>query len=339
MTPSPDTPPAVGSPEWVERYSLSSRVACRWAQLDLARRDPRVFSLEGDLALPAVPFREEFPERYLQIGISEADLVMTAVGLAMRGKVPFTNSFAAFTTLRACEQVLLDVAYHRANVKLMGYYAGTSGGLAASTHFCVEDFAVTRAMPNVVVLSPADAVEAYKAVFAAAAWDGPVYMRLGRAETPQVYRRDYDFEIGRAVELRAGEDLAILATGVQMVPEALAAAELLEKQGIDARVVNVHTLKPLDREAVVAAGQTGAVVTVEDHNVYAGLGAAVAALLAQEHPVPVVRVGVPDGFCEEVGPQEEMLPLYDMDSVAIAAAARRALALRGERSPILAREA
>jgi len=323
--------PAIGSPAWVASYTLSSRTACRKAQLDLARVDERLFSLEADLGQYSVPFHRDFPDRFLQLGIAEADLVGTAVGLAQRGKVPFVNSFATFLAFRACEQVRLDVAYHRANVKLVGAYAGLSGGAAASTHHATEDLAILRALPNFVVLSPADAVETCKAVWAAAAHDGPVYLRVGRAETPQVYFADYDFAIGKAVELVPGGDLALLATGNQMVAEAVLAAARLRAAGIHARVVDVHTIKPLDREAVLAAAATGAVVTVEDHSVLGGLGGAVAELLAEELPVPLLRLGVEDQFCEVVGPYEEMLTYYRLDADAIAAAARRAVELAARR--------
>jgi transketolase len=227
--------------------------------------------------------------------------------------------------MRACEQVRFDVAYPGANVKLVGYVAGLSACFAGSTHHCIEDMAILRSLPNLVILSPADAVETYKATWAAAAWDGPVYLRVGRAETPQVYFADYELTIGKAVVLAAGDDLALLATGSQMVAEAVAAAKRLGQAGIGARVLNVHTVKPLDREAVLAAAATGAVVTVEEHNVLGGLGGAVAELLAQEAPVPLVRMGVEDRFCDTVGPYEEMVAHYGLDAAAIVAAAGRAL--------------
>jgi transketolase len=319
----------LGSPEWIAKYGLSTRAVCRVAQLELARADARIFSVEGDLAMPSVPFHREFPDRFLQLGIAEASLVGTAAGLAKRGKIPFVNSFATFLSMRACEQVRLDVAYHKANVKLVGAYAGISGGPAASTHHCIEDLAILRAMPNLVILSPADAVETYKATLAAAAWEGPVYLRVGRAETPQVYDGDYEFVIGRAVRLAEGTDLALIATGSQMVWEALQAAAALRREGIGCRVVNVHTVKPIDREAVAAAARdTGAVVTIEDHNVHGGLGGAVAEVVSQEAPVPVVRLGLQDRYCDQVGPYEEMLPVYDMDAAAIVRAARQALDLK-----------
>jgi transketolase len=317
--------PTIGSPEWIAAYSLSSRTACRKAQLELARSDARVFSLEGDLGQYNVPFHREFPDRFLQIGIAEGDLVGTAVGLAMRGKLPFVNTFAAFLALRACAPVRLDVAGQGANVKLVGYVAGLSGCFAGPTHHCIEDIAILRALPNLVILSPADAVETVKATRAAAAWDGPVYLRLGRAETPQVYFGDYELTIGRAVTLAEGDDLALLATGNQMVAEAVAAAKRLAEAGIGARVLDVHTIQPLDREAVLAAAATGAVVTVEDHSVLGGLGGAVAELLAEEAPVPLVRVGVEDRFCETVGPYDAMVAHYGLDAAAITAAAHRAL--------------
>lgn len=324
---------SIGSPEWVSKYGLSSRATCRMAQLEIARQDERLFSLEGDLAMPSVPFHKEFPERFLQLGIAEADLVAFATGMAKRGKVPFVNSFASFLTMRACEQVRLDVAYHNANVKLIGYYAGTSGGLAASTHFCLEDYAITRAMPNLVVLSPADSVETYKATFAAMAHEGPVYLRVGRAENPQVYHQDYEFRIGKAVTLSAGDDVAIFATGNQMVAEAQSAVAQLAEQGVGARLVNIHTLKPLDAEAIVEAAEaTGAVVTVEDHNIFGGLGCAVAEVLMQHAPVPMKRIGIRDQFCEKVAPQEEMLPWYDMDAAAIARTALDVLARKPRRA-------
>ena len=323
---------AIGSPEWIKEYSLSTRTACRKAQLDIARTDERVFSIEGDLGQYTIPFHLEFPRRFLQMGIAEADMVGTAAGLAMRGKIPFVNSFAAFLAFRACEQVRLEAAYHRTNVKLVGSYAGISGGAAAGTHHSYEDMAVLRAMPNLVILSPADAVETWKATWAAYEHNGPVFLRVGRADTPQVYFQDYDFEIGKAVRLRDGSDLTLIATGAGMVAGAVEAAKVLAEEGIGARVLNIHTIKPLDREAITAAArETGAVVTVEDHNVVGGLGCAVAEAVLTTHPAPVVRVGLPDCFCETVGTFEEMLPEYGMDARAIIAAARRALAVKGRR--------
>ena len=285
--------------EWYGEYGLSSRVTCRRAQLELARRDDRVVSVENDLGLPDVPFESEFPDRYIQAGIAEANLMGMAAGLAARGAVPFVNTFATFATMRACEQLRLDVAYNDANVKVMGYYAGVSGGWAGPTHQCIEDLAITQAIPGLTVLSPADSYETYLATQAAARHPGPVYMRMGRADTPRVYDHEYDFQIGRAVRLRDGDDVTLVASGVLVVPTALEAASQLEDRGISCGVLNVHTIKPLDRSAIVeAARRSRLIVTVEDHSVIGGLGSAVAQVVLGEHPVPVRRVGIQDHFCD-----------------------------------------
>lgn len=318
--------------DWYATHGLSSRATCRQAQLDLAAENPLVYSLEGDLAMPSVPFHLRFPDRFRQLGIAEQDLVGAAVGMAMRGKIPFVNSFAGFLALRACEQIRLDVGYARANVKLAGSYTGISGGAAGPTHHCEVDIAVLRAIPNMVILSPADSWETYQATLAAAAYDGPVYIRVGRAETAAVYSDDLrpaTFEIGKAVQLLDGRDLTIIATGNQVVWEALQAARRLADQGIQARVLNIHTIKPLDEAAILAAArETGAILTVEEHNHHGGLGAAVAQLVLGHHPVPVHRIGIQDRFCSVVGPYEEMLPVYGLDSLTIQRAAESLLRLR-----------
>ncbi|MGI9488261.1 MAG: transketolase family protein [Geminicoccaceae bacterium] len=318
-----------GSPSWIDTYSLSSRAVARMAQLELAREDHRIYSIEGDLAMPQVPFHLEFPDRSLQIGIAEADMINTAVGLAMQGRIPFVNSFAAFLTMRGCEQLRIGLAYHQANVKLIGYYSGISGGAAATTHHCIEDLAIARAMPGMTVLAPADSLETYKAIRAAAEHDGPVYIRVGRADTPQVYFEDYPFEIGKAVRLKTGKDVTLMATGNQMVAEAVLAAEKLALDNIAATVLNLHTLKPLDSDAVeAAAAVSGAVVTVEDHNVVGGLGGAVAEVLAETRPTPQVRVGLQDAYCTTFGDYGDMLGIYNLDADAIVDAAKRAMQLR-----------
>jgi transketolase len=296
---------------WYAEYGLNSRVTSRRAQLELARDDERIFSVENDLGLPDVPFDKELPDRYLQVGIAEATQIGVAAGLAMVGKVPFVNTFAVFATTRACEQLRLDVGYNGANVKIVGYYTGLSGGHAGPTHHSIEDIAVTRAIPGMTVLSPADAYETYQAVRAAAAHPGPVYVRASRADTPAVYRQPFEFRIGPAVRLRDGDDVTIVATGCLMVAEALRLAELLAGDGVECRVINVHTLKPLDRpELLAAARQTRLLVTYEDHNVVNGLGSAVAALVSGEHPVPVLRYGVPDQFCAKTDEYEQMPARY-----------------------------
>ena len=284
---------------WYAEHGLSSRVTCRQAQLELARCDERVVSVENDLGLPTVPFDQEFPDRYVQAGIAESNLMSMAAGLAARGAIPFVNTFAAFATMRACEQMRIDVAYNETNVKVMGYYAGVSGGWAGPTHQCIEDLAITQAIPGLTVLSPADAYETYLATRAAASHPGPVYMRVGRADSPRVYDHEYDFQIGRAVHLRDGNDATIIATGNLVVPLAVDAASLLADRGIECGVLNMHTIKPLDSAAVVeAARRSRLIVTVEDHNVIGGLGSAVARVVLAEHPVPVVRAGIHDRYCD-----------------------------------------
>ncbi len=297
---------------WVAEYGRSSRVTARRAQLELARSDERIFSLENDLGLPDVPFGEEFPDRYRQIGIAEANLLGSAAGMALRGKIPFVNTFAVFATMRACEQLRVDISYPNLNVKLVGYYTGLSGGLAGPTHHSTEDIAVTTSLPNLTVLSPADSYEAYLAIKAAATHVGPVYVRASRGDTPMVYREERDFRIGEAVTLVGGTDVTIVATGCQIVPNALRAADLLRERGVSARVLNMHTIKPLDKAAVLAAArETGLIVTYEDHNVYGGLGTAVASAVLAEYPVPVLRFGVPDRFCTLAADYEEIIDLHD----------------------------
>lgn len=321
-----DAPVGTDLSDWFDENGLNPRVTARQAQLHLARHDERIFSLENDLALPAVPFGDEFPDRHRQIGIAEANLIGVAAGLAMRGLVPFVNTFASFASMRACEQMRLDVAYHASNVKVVAYYAGTSGGWAGPTHHCIEDIAIMRVFPNMTVLSPADAYEAYQATIAAARHEGPVYLRVGRSNTPQVHDHVRPFEIGRAVQLRDGQDVTIVATGGLLVAEAMRAAELLEEHGVSARVLNVHTLKPLDDQAVViAARETGYLVTLEDHNVVGGLGSAVASVIAEQHPVPVDRLGISDHYCVQSDEHENMLRMYGLAAEDVCASVLRRL--------------
>ncbi|KAA9159610.1 transketolase family protein [Amycolatopsis acidicola] len=315
--------------DWYAEHGLSSRVTSRQAQLDLARLNERVFSVEGDLGLPAVPFGKEFPARYLQLGIAEADLVSVACGMAMAGKVPFVNTFAAFAVLRACEQIRLDAAYAGSNVKIAGYYTGLSGGYAGPSHSCLEDIAITRAIPDLVVVSPADAYEAYRATVAAFRHDGPVYLRLSRGDTPPVYSEHYEFTLGRAVTLAEGTgspDVAIIATGCQIVPQALEAAGLLGEYGLRVRVLNMHTLKPLDTKAIVDAARVARlVVTYEDHNIHGGLGSAVASTLLTRHPAPLLRFAVPDVFCTDTAEYPEMLARYGLSAEHVRDGVRSAL--------------
>ena len=311
--------------EWFEEYGLSSRVACRRAQLELARDNARIMSIENDLGMPSVPFEAEFPDRYVQVGIAEANLVSLASGMAARGAIPFVNTFASFATMRACEQLRLDVAYNRTNVKIMGYYAGTSGAWAGPTHHCIEDIAITRAIPGITVLSVADAYEAYLATKAAAAHPGPVYIRMGRADSPRVHEEEYDFTIGRATWLRRGDDVTIVATGVVVVATALRAAAMLDEHGISVGVLNVHTIKPLDHSAILdAARHSRLIVTAEDHSVIGGLGSAVTQLVLSEAPLPVLRTGIRDRF-SEAADHDEILRREGVSASQLCELVRRSL--------------
>jgi transketolase len=270
------------------------------ALVELGRANPRVVTVDADLASSCRSelFRECFPERSIEVGVAEATAVEVAAGLAFSGKIPFVNTFAVFAASRAFDQVRLLVAYGRANVKICGAAGGLSLGYAGASHHAIEDLALMRALPNMTVVAPSDAIETRQMVHAIAQIEGPVYMRLHRAKKPPIYDSTYRLVIGRAVVLQEGSDVALFAIG-DMVFGALEAAKALAAQGISAEVVNVHTLKPLDVETVVrSARKTGAVVTVEDHNIIGGLGGAIAECLGEEAPTPMRRVGLRDTFCE-----------------------------------------
>lgn len=319
--------PAPGTRRWIRRHGRSAVETCRLAQLHAAERDERVFSLEADLGdFGGLPFRDRFPTRYLDMGIAEASLIGAAAGIAMRGKVPFVNTFGSFALMRACEQVRVDVAYHRSNVKIAGTFAGIAAAYSGPTHHCLEDIAIARVLPNMTVLAPADAVSAYQLTLAAAAWDGPVYIRLGVDETPLVYDESADLEIGRGVVLRDGGDVTIVAAGLTTVASALDAARLLGERGVHARVVDLHTIKPIDRELLVASAEaTGLVVTVEEHSVLGGLGSAVAEVLAEERPVAMEMVGLPDEFAHALCPYHEHLSRCGLDAEGIRGAVEHSI--------------
>jgi transketolase len=313
-----------GSSQWVASQGLTAVAACRLAQRELARGDARFFALEanpgdtgdtGDTGdAGGFPFRAEFPERYLAWTGAEASLIGAAGGLALAGKIPLVNLLSSFALIRACEQVRLDLCYHHANAKLFGSIEGP-----------IEDLALARSLPNMTVLAPADATAAYQATLAAGAHAGPVYIRLARNATPRVYDLGCRFAIGQGIVLREGADLTLVAAGA-VVAEALAAAELLRRDGIDARVLDLHTVKPVDRALLKqAAEETGLIITIEEHPVRGGLGGAVAEVLGDEHPVPMRILGLPDGCREQVGTREEHLRRYGLDALGIAASARRAL--------------
>jgi transketolase len=286
--------------------------ACRLAQLDLAREDPRVVSVEADLGdCWGLEFREQMPDRFLDFGIAEASAVGAAAGLAMGGKRPFLNTFGTFALMRAAEQVRLDICYHRAPVVIAGMFTGIAAGFSGPTHHAIEDVSVARALPNLTVIAPADAVQAYDATRAAFAHNAPVYLRLGVEPGPQVYEAHEPFEIGRGRVLREGSRLTIVTCGVTIVPEVLKAAERLG----DVEVIDMPTIKPIDRELLVrSASRTGRVVTVEEHSTIGGLGSAVAEVLAEHAPVPLRRIGLPDAFVKEIGDYDEQLRRFELDA-------------------------
>ena len=297
----------------------STRVAYGEALVKLGKVNKDVVVLEADLSKSTMTayFKKEFPERHINVGIAEADMIGTAAGIATTGKIPFASTFAHFAAGRAFDQVRNSVAYPQLNVKICPTHAGVSLGEDGGSHQSVEDVALMRAIPGMVVLSPADAVETEKMVFAAAEYKGPVYVRLGRLNIPVLFDENYKFEIGKAATLREGNDVAILATGL-MVSEALEAAKLLEEKGVKARVVNVSTIKPLDTETVLkAAKECKFIVTSEEHSVIGGLGSAVSEYLSEVHPAKVVKHGIQDIFGQSAD-GETMLTNYGLRAKDIA---------------------
>ena len=283
--------------------------------VEIGEENKEVVVLEADVgsSSKSILFGKRFPDRYFNVGIAEANMAAMAAGLATAKKIPFANTFAAFMVLRAGDPVRSLIAYTNLNVKLAGTYAGLSDSYDGASHHAIADIAFMRALPNMTVISVADAVETALATRAAAAFEGPVYLRLSRAVVPTIFDDRYKFEIGKGVQLTEGNDISIVATGY-MVHKALEAAEVLKSRGIKARVVNMHTIKPIDKELLIkCAGETGAVVTAEEHNIYGGLGSAVAEVLAKEYPVPMGFVGIEDRFTES-GDYEQLLKKYGLSA-------------------------
>jgi transketolase len=265
--------------------------------------------------------KEAIPNQFIDVGIAEANMISVAAGLAYSGKVVFTNTIATFATLRVCEQVRTGCCYPNLNVKMFGMGRGLSYGFLGCTHLAIEDLGVFRSMANMTIVVPADARDAENMIGAVVEYPGPVYMGLSRGDVPVVNSECYDFQIGKAVTLREGGDVSIIAIG-PMIARALDAADILAKKGIQARVINMHTIKPLDEQAVIkAAEETGGIVTVEDHNIIGGLGGAVAEVVVEKCPVPMKRVGIPDVYCA-VGHFEELLDKYKLNSPDIVEAAK-----------------
>ena len=271
-------------------------------------------------------FKKEFPDRFINCGIAEANMISTAAGLATCGKTVFASTFAMFAAGRAFEQIRNAVCYPNLNVKIGATHAGISVGEDGATHQPIEDIALMRSIPNMVVISPADAVESIAAVEAAIRHNGPVYLRFGRLGVPTINdETTYKFEIGKGVQLKDGSDVTIIANGL-MVPDALTAADMLAEEGINARVINIHTIKPIDEDIIVkAAKETGAIVTAEEHNIIGGLGSAVAEVLSEKCPTPLVRVGINDKFGKS-GKPAQLLKEYGLTPENIAAKAKEAIA-------------
>lgn len=303
-----------------EVKKIATRQSYGEALVELGKEHDDLVVLDADLAeaTKTAIFRKEFPERHIDCGIQESDMVGIAAGLASCGKVPFCSSFAMFAAGRAYEQVRNSVGYPHLNVKIGATHAGISVGEDGATHQCLEDIALMRVIPGMVVINPADDVEAKAAVKAAYEYEGPVYLRFGRLAVPVINDRpDYKFEIGKGYVVKEGTDVTIIATGLE-VSAAIDAAELLAKDGISAEIVNIHTIKPIDKELVIKeAEKTGKVVTVEEHSVIGGLGSAVCEVLSENHPLPVKRIGVYDRFGES-GPAVELLHKYKLDGEGIA---------------------
>lgn len=292
----------------------------------LGEQNNDVVVLDADLsgATKTNIFKEACPERHFNVGIAETNLMGVAAGLAAVGKIPFASTFAIFGAGRAYEVIRNSICYPKLNVKICLTHAGISVGEDGGSHQSIEDIALMRVLPNMVVLSPADAVETKQMMDAAMAINGPVYIRLGRSDVPVLFDEDYQFELGKATPMKDGQDVTIIATGL-MVATALEAAELLQEEGVSAQVLNMGSIKPIDVEAIkAAAATTGAIVTAEEHSIIGGLGGAVAEVLAETLPVPMERVGVKDVFGQS-GKVAPLLEKYGLTAKDIVAAAKKAI--------------
>jgi len=311
---------------------LSPRVTFGETLVELAAKDSRILVLDGDLATSTRTdiFAAAYPERFLEMGVAEQNMLGVAAGFATLGFIPFVATLTVFLAKRALDQIRVVIAQPRLNVKMVGCYSGLLTGKTGKTHQSVQDISIFRSMPQVVSIAPIDAVELRSAMYAMVAYNGPVYLRVTRDPTPVVVGDDYTFTIGRAVVLREGSDVTLISTGTQS-QRCLEAAELLATEGIQTHVLHVPTLKPLDEEAIVqAAARTGLVVTAEEHSILGGLGGAVAEVLGEHYPVPLRRVGLRDVFGESA-PNDPLLEKYGLTPRHVAEAARQLLYSRAKR--------
>ncbi|MGH2331258.1 transketolase family protein [Thermoanaerobacter mathranii] len=302
--------------------AMATREAYGKALVELGAKNKDVVVLDADLSksTKTADFQKVYPDRFFNIGISEQDMMVTAAGLATCGKIPFASTFAIFATGRAYEQVRNSIGYPHLNVKIAATHAGITVGEDGATHQSIEDISLMRGIPGMVVINPADAEETRQAIFAAAEHYGPVYIRLGRMAVPDIHDQNYKFQLGKGEVIREGKDIAIIATGV-MVAIAIEAADKLKEEGIEATVVNIHTIKPIDKDLIVeVAKKTGKVITAEEHSIIGGLGSAVAEVLSEEYPVKVKRIGIKDQFGQSGSPKE-LLKYYGLTAEDIVKAA------------------
>ncbi|MCL2513097.1 MAG: transketolase family protein [Oscillospiraceae bacterium] len=308
----------------------ATREAYGKALVELGGINKNVVVLDADLAeaTKTIMFKKAFPDRFFDCGIAECNLIGVAAGLSTTGFTVFASSFAMFAAGRAFEQIRNTVAYPKLNVKIAATHGGISVGEDGASHQCCEDFALMRSIPGMVIINPADDIESRQAVFAAAEYEGPVYLRFGRLPVPRIFDGSYKFEIGKGVTLKKGGDVTIIATGL-MVGAALEAAETLQNEGVSAAVINMPTLKPIDRDTIVeAAKKTSLIITVEEHNIIGGLGSAVAEVVCESAPVPVLRVGVNDVFGKS-GPALELLDIYGLNAANIVEKVKEGIKIKG----------
>ncbi|NFI02857.1 transketolase family protein [Clostridium botulinum] len=309
---------------------IATREAYGKALVKLSNMNKDVVVLDADLSKPTktADFKAAAPERFINMGIAEANMMGVASGLSTCGKVPFVSTFAMFAAGRAFEQIRNSICYPKLNVKVCATHAGLTVGEDGASHQSVEDISLMRSIPNMTVINPADAIETEAVILAVAEYNGPCYVRLGRLAVENVNdNANYKFEIGKGVTLANGNDVTIVATGI-MVKLALEAKEELAKDGIDARVINIHTIKPIDSDLLIkAAKETGAIVTAEEHSIIGGLGSAVSEVLCEEMPVPVLKVGIEDTFGES-GKPEQLLKAYGLTTEKIVEKAKKAISIK-----------
>lgn len=306
--------------------NIATREAYGKALVKLGEKNNKVVVLDADLSKSTKTndFYKQFPERFFNMGIAEQNLIGAACGFATAGKIPFASTFAMFATGRAFEIIRNSVCYPKLNVKVCATHAGLTVGEDGASHQSVEDIAIMRSIPNMTVIVPADGVETEQVIFNVAEYNGPVYVRLGRSAVPTLFDDNYKFEIGKGSVLREGNDVSIIACGI-MVNEAIIAHDMLKNEGINARVINMSTIKPIDKELIIkSAKETGAIVTAEEHSIIGGLGSAVSEVLSEEYPVVVKKVGVKDTFGES-GTPKDLLKKYGLNAEEIVKAVKEAV--------------